>query len=470
MRDLTTQDNVLPIRRNESRVQRPGYGHARFGPSATSVSTTGSFALCLLVVAAVLFAEEESLLASWLFGENSGVVSKVLKVSIWAAGALCTLWRFSIPRPFSTSLACLYAMAAAILGTSLLTGSSLRFILTDTLFIPVTILALTAAADGKGKSIIIISLFLIAVGNLLLIVFPPESLTEVKAATLVAARSYGTYYSGDIEAGSTGSGMYSYETYSGALCIVGLLLLTNAKFTNTIKIPLALGFVFGGFISMTRAAYLGGIVGIVVAAFLRSGSSASTAERVLKTLGATLLVSALCVGAWQLVPGALREGMSKRLSDEKMTTGVEQRMNSTWGVMTGIKAIARAPILGSGIRDKSLSIGTDDAEIAPHNPVVGVGARHGIPAMILLAVLLWKAWSGLLKSYQASSAGRERNVNIGILSGFSGYCVVSMVNPGYGTLIFWVMASLGLAFWESQPVVGRWKAKAPGARKGRGHS
>jgi hypothetical protein len=148
--------------------------------------------------------------------------------------------------------------------------------------------------------------------------------------------------------------------------------------------------------------------------------------------------------SWSFVPTPLADAIQRRLSNEQLTSASETRMFSQFGWLTGLKAIMAAPILGSS--QAKYAVGANGQYIAPHNALIFVGAKHGIPAMAVFALLLVKSFRGLLRYVRLAAQSRERIWAAALCQSFVGAAIVIMFNPGYGPLYFWVLAGIGLAF------------------------
>jgi len=408
----------------------------------------------LMPLVAILL--EEGNLLTWLFGSLSGIVSKFLRLALWGWAAFVIARKLAAGRRTPASAVCLYALAITIPATFLLTGSSPRYSLSATTFIPLTIVTLSASVRPENRRALVLGLCATVVLHLCFIFLPPESFVRQKAQWVLAQRQYGAAFLGDEQAGSKLTGLYLYPTFSGAVCILGLHLFRFSRLPPWLKFPLVVGCVLGCLVTVTRSVYVGLVAGIVLPFFFGSatlhGVSARAVTRVI--ISGMVLIAAGII-AWYVMPASLRAGLQHRFTGENLAKGAEQRLRSQWGMVSGLQALLVSPVWGSSVPDSAQCLGAHGEELAPHNSVIYVGLKHGLPTMFLFGATIWLAFHGLVRFTKLTQGTRENETFLSLLCGFTGCLPILLLNPQYGPLLFWVAAGLGLSYGEYQAAVSR---------------
>ncbi len=413
--------------------------------------------LCLLPLVAVLL--EEGIVLTWLFGSLSGMVSKLLRLALWGWAAFVIAQKLAAKRPWPASNVCLYALGIIIPATYLLTGSSFRYIVSESMFIPLTIVTLSVAVRPENRRALIIGLCAIVVVHVCFIFLPPESFVQQKAQWALARRSYAFSFLGDEQAGSKLTGLYQYPTSSGVVCIIGIHLLRFSRLLPLIQFPLIVGCALGCLLTVTRSVYVGLAASILLPFLFGSGRLPRISARVITRLviGGIVLISA-GITAWYLMPASLRTGVQQRFSSENLAKGTEQRLHSSWGMISGLQAMFVSPVWGSSVPNSVQCLGADGQELAPHNSVIYVGLKHGLPAMLLFGATIGLALHGLARFSKLSKGTPENQAFVALLCGFIGCLPILLLNPQYGPLLFWIAAGVGLSY-------GDYKAAAPRAHR-----
>jgi hypothetical protein len=345
-----------------------------------------------------------------------------------------------LPKSFLWAL----SLGVVMTGSYLLGGSSLGAILTELMFIPIVILTIMVASHRVGRQTLVGVLILLVLVNLIFTVAPPASYTAIKIKSVVTESSYGAIYLGDVQKGSRNSGLFTYPSVSGALSLVGYQLSEALPLAGILSVALRLPCMFGCLVSLQRSVYLGLAASFVVSVLLSGTARTHWRTRILRLAAEVAVLVFALVIAWNLVPTPLTEAIQHRLSNEQLSSSSETRISSKWGWLTGLQAIMAAPILGSS--GGRFAVGAEGQFIAPHNMLIFVGAKHGLPAMLVFALLLGQAFRGLLRYVRLGARGGERIGAVALCQSFVGAAIVFMFHPGYGPLYFWVVAGIGLAF------------------------
>jgi hypothetical protein len=400
--------------------------------------------IVLLIGAAVGFVQEGSGLLDWLFGGFATYISKALKVILWltagSAFSLHLLKTRSVPK----WLLWLVPLGVLMAVSALLGGSSLAEIVTELMFLPVVILTGLVAGKRIARRALLGLLIVMVLTNLVLTFAPPKSYTAIKIESNVTKRMYGVIYLADEEKGSRYTGLFLYPSVSGSLSLVGYQLSEALPMAGILGTALRLACMFGCVVSLQRAVYLG-LAGAFVLSLVLGGRARIRLGRRLLRLAAEIAVLIIAFAvAWRFVPTPLEEGIRDRLSEEKLSSSSDVRIYSNRGWLPGLEGILAAPILGASAG--KFAAGADGRFIGPHNVLVFVGAKHGVPAMLLFALLLAKGFRGLLRYVRSAAADGERNWAAALCASFVGCVSVCLFNPGYGPLYFWVIVGIGLAF------------------------
>jgi O-antigen ligase len=199
--------------------------------------------------------------------------------------------------------------------------------------------------------------------------------------------------------------------------------------------------------SFSRGAYLGMALGIVAAGYVRGK---------LFLIGAAILGLALVFAAPQFVPGSLQARMSQtsaKSAGGDQLDGSSQTRLILWDA--AVKMTLESPVFGWGFRsfpvlkDKFTERPVEESD--NHNMFLYVASQMGVPALLLLLLILWRMYSLGAAVYRGSLDGPARAAGMAAASMSAATVMINMFGSRMVdicvTVHFWVMLAVVARLW-----------------------
>jgi len=412
--------------------------------------------VAVLVITAGLLFVEYPFLNYWLFPRSiGGRFSGYFTLLLWPLMAIVVARRLRRGKKLGTSgLFFLALMFLEIVLTVFRTDSSLRSaVLSQLKPYWVGLICYLIASDYFVRRFLARMIISINILNLALIFLVPVSFYALKAVLMIDFSRFGEstlewLLSSGLKGGATG--MYPYRSESGLLSGVSACLSFMFPSGSLISAVLLVLSIVGIVASRAISPTIGMVMGLIVITWkaLRSSTYFKISmRRMLRHMVVVTALLAVILLGFSLIKQEAIHGFFSRFSfsivdyPESLAWGWTIRIDN---YRIGLSAILESPLWGwgeEGLRSYVLRHGAIFSAL-PHNILFYVTALNGVPYILMLGILIVRAFKGF------NTSAAARSLDLGFLGAFISVLVVLMAHPQYLIWMLWILVGVGLALWE----------------------
>jgi O-antigen ligase len=413
--------------------------------------------VAVLVVPAGLLFVEYPFLNYWLLPPSIGqLLMRGFGLLLWVLILIAALRRIRCGEKLSSSVLLLSALAFLDLLLSMLrTYNSFQTIVVNQWkpFL-ICMVCYFVARDERTRRFLAWLIIGVNILNLAMIFVLPVRFYSLKSAMLDMYYIHSKGGESTLAWQETGSGgatgIYPYRSDAGLLSAVAACLsfvIPGGLIFSALISVLSIGGVVA---SRAVSPTVGLVIGLIVIAWKSVRKSTSGSKNVKgalqKIIVAIVLLAVVLLGLPQLNREATQSFVD-RFSFS--ATGAEDNISWAWAsridqYRVGILAIFESPLWGWGEDGLRSFVWQNGSRVSalPHNMYLYVTGRNGIVYMVLLGVLLLRAFKGF------NTNASTKSLDGRFLGAFIATLVTMMGHPQYFTWMLWILIGVGLALWE----------------------